>query len=131
MPVIELSTSDFDADFNLSRKDLLKKKVVLLIHRPTCGHCVHFKPEYFKASENAGSVIFAAIDTDSNPDFMRSLMQSAGAQYKPRGVPTVVSFNNGKYWSTYGANNNKYRTAEDVLEYVAGIGSADISYVDQ
>ena len=129
--VINLTENDFDGNFNLKNPDL-KGKVVVLVHRPTCPHCVHFKPNYIAAAKAAPSSIkFAQLNTDNSPNFLQNLMQSNTAKFMIRGVPTVVSFIDGQYYSTYGPNNSKYRTMEDVLEYADGIGSAEIYYTDE
>jgi thioredoxin-like negative regulator of GroEL len=132
-----LTTTDFDTNnFSLKRDDL-KGPVVILIARPTCPHCVHFKPEFEQAANAvSGNVRFAMINTDDQPDFLRLLSQNAkNAGFVVRGVPTVVSYLNGKYWSTYGpgpdqAGASRFRTKDDVIEFASGIGSADITYED-
>jgi len=134
----DISFADFDSsDFSLKRSDL-QGPVVILINRPTCPHCVHFKPAYLEAAAvaNQAGIKFLLIDTDANPEFLQALSKNAkAAGYNVRGVPTVVSYLNGKYWSTYGAGPDeagarRFRTKEDVLEFANGIGSADITYED-
>lgn len=134
---MEVSLANFDKQFNLKEHT---GPVVLLIYRPTCPHCVHFKPNFFAAAQEAKSslpnVTFLAINTDNDQTFLRQLSQTPEAGYNVRGVPTVVSYLDGKYWSTYGPGPDeegarKFRTKEDVLDFARGIGSADITYVDE
>lgn len=122
-----LSAKDFDENFNLINPKF-KGKVVVLFHRPTCPHCVHFKPEYEKAARSSGDVKFTEFNTDNNPNFLQKLYGSQTARFKIDGVPTVVSFFDGQYFSTYGPTNKNFRTKEDVLEYASGIGEAEIYY---
>jgi len=122
--VIMLKKSDFDDNLNLKRQG----KVVILFFANWCGHCKHLKPAYQQLADNSSGFTVAAVDADDNGGLIE-MIQSMGdnAEYKVQGYPTIVSYNNGKYYSTYGANNDKFRTFEDLMEYANGIGSAPVT----
>jgi len=121
----KLVDSQFDSNFKLQ----LPGKVVVLFYRPGCPHCDVYHPEYVKAAQKGyPGVTFSEINTSEHPNVLSRLANMSNPPFSVRGVPTVVCFNNGKYYSTYGANNEKFRTVEDTLEYASGIGSAPIVY---
>jgi hypothetical protein len=48
-------------------------------------------------------------------------------------VPKTISYYKGQYFSTYGKDPQSkypYRSLEDLKEYVDGIGTAEIQYVE-
>jgi thiol-disulfide isomerase/thioredoxin len=121
--VIMLKKSDFDDNLNLKRQG----KVVVLYFANWCGHCNRLKPAYQQLADSASGFTVAAVDADDN-DGLTEMINSKG-EYLVQGYPTIVSYNNGEYYSTYGANNDKFRTFEDLMEYAKGINSADVSIV--
>jgi thiol-disulfide isomerase/thioredoxin len=124
--VVMLKKSDFDDNLNLKKGG----KVVILYFADWCGHCKHLKPDYQKLADNASGFTVAAVDADDNDGLIEKI-QSMGknAEYEVRGFPTIVSYYNGKYFSTYGASDDKkFRSLEDLMEYANGIGTAQISY---
>lgn len=124
-----LKKSDFDDNLNLKKDG----KVVVLYFANWCGHCNHLKPDYQNLADNARGFTITAVDADDN-DGLIEMIQSKGdkGEYNVQGFPTIVSYNNGKYFSTYGPstgeNAKKFRTFEDLMEYSNGIGSAEITY---
>ena len=47
--------------------------------------------------------------------------------YSVRGVPMVVGYAGGKFFSEYADDDRaKFRTAESLLQYASGIGSAQV-----
>lgn len=55
-----------------------------------CGPCRHFAPVFDQfASENAGKVIAAKVDVDSN--------QNVAAKYNIRQIPTLLWFKGGNF----------------------------------
>jgi thiol-disulfide isomerase/thioredoxin len=127
MSVIPLNDADFDKDFHLKRKDL-QGAVVILFYRPSCPHCVIFKPNYFQAaSTGMPGVKFAALNTEDNPGTLDRLDKS-DVGFEVEGVPTVVSYDKGEYYSTYGPTNDEFRTPKDVLKFAGSIGHGDITY---
>ena len=126
--VVMLKKGDFDNELKLKKGG----KFVILYFANWCGHCKHLKPDYQKLADNANGFTVAAVDADNN-DGLIEMIQSMGdnAEYDVRGFPTIVSYNNGKYFSTYGPSNDgkQFRTFEDMMEYANGIGTADITFV--
>ena len=134
-----LKGSDFDNDLNLIKPDC-KSKTVILFYSPQCGHCVRFKPEYvdFMNDVNNGKygsdMSAKAINTAEARDFMQKMFSKPDErEYLIEGVPAVVSYENGKYFSTYGPGEGeeeikKYRSKRDLVDYIKGVGSAPITY---
>lgn len=127
MSVRELKDSEFDHAFKLIPKDL-QGHVVVLFYRPTCPHCVMFKPNFYEAAKKGSKgVVFGALNTDAYPGTLDRLSKS-GAPYDVEGVPTVVSYSKGKYFSTYGPTDENFRTTPDVLKFAETIDHADVTY---
>ena len=130
--VTKIKKEDFDDKLNLKKDG----KVVVLYFANWCGHCNHLKPDYQKLADNAKGFSVVAVDADDNDGLIEKI-QSMGddAEYDVRGFPTIVSYYNGKYFSTYGPSKGedgkKFRTFEDMIEYANGIGTAEITYVDR
>ena len=126
--IVMLKKGDFDDELNLKKDG----KVIILYFANWCGHCNHLKPDYQKLADSAKGFSVVAVDADDN-DGLIEMIQSMGdnAEYDVRGFPTIVSYNNGKYFSTYGASNDgkQFRSFEDMMEYANGIGTADITFV--
>jgi thiol-disulfide isomerase/thioredoxin len=138
--VIVLKNGDFDSNMNLTKSNL-KNKVIILYYADWCGHCKRLKPAYNQLIElsNNGKldVSVAAVNADDN-DGLLERMRGLGnkAEYDVRGFPSIVSYNNGKYYSTYSYDNTqegreKFRTLPDIIEYANGIGTAPITYVNR
>lgn len=134
---ISLSNKDFDIDMNLTKKGL-KQKVFVVFFNPGCGHCVHFKPVYEElanmSNQNKLDTSIATVNTGENRDLMQRINDPEMASKRDflvQGVPTIVSYHNGQYFSTYAPGpigSHPYRSLEDVIEYISGIGSAEITY---
>ena len=131
--MLSLTNKDFDDKLNLTNPLLTKGRVFIMYFAPSCGHCMALKPTVSQlANEYNGKsdVYIAGVDTPSNRDLMSKV--SGSGLYTVDGVPTCVSYYNGKYYSTYGIGGNgknPYRSAEDIKEYIGGIGTAPITYV--
>ena len=126
--IVMLKKGDFDDKLNLKKDG----KVVILYFANWCGHCNHLKPDYQKLADGAKGFTVAAVDADNNNGLIE-MIQSMGenSEYDVRGFPTVVSYNAGKYYSTYGPSNDgkEFRSFEDLMEYANGIGTSKITYV--
>jgi thiol-disulfide isomerase/thioredoxin len=138
--VIVLKNGDFDSNMNLTKSNL-KNKVIILYYADWCGHCKRLKPAYNQLIEMSNNgkldVSIAAVNADDNDGLMER-MRGLGnkAEYDVRGFPSIVSYNNGKYYSTYSYDNTqegreKFRTLPDIIEYANGIGTAPITYVNR
>lgn len=127
--IVMLKKGDFDDELNLKKGG----KVIILYFANWCGHCNHLKPDYQKLADGAKGFTVAAVDADNN-DGLIELIQSKGnkAEYQVQGFPTIVSYHDGNYFSTYGPSEGqggqKFRTFEDLAEYANGIGTAKITY---
>jgi hypothetical protein len=52
------------------------------------------------------------------------------------GVPTIVSYYKGQYYSTYSADTDEekkknFRKLPDLIEYLNGVGNAPVTYVER
>lgn len=88
----ELSIHEGMSDLNAPALDALIKKselpVVVDFWAAWCQPCKMFAPVFKQgASKMAGQVVFAKVDSEANP--------TASAQYKIRGIPTLILFQNG------------------------------------
>jgi len=124
--VVMLKKGDFDGDANLKNGG----NVVVLYFANWCGHCKSLKPAYQEFADNAKGFTVAAVDGDDN-DGLTDLINSKD-EYAVHGFPTIVSYDGGKYFSTYGPSDGeegrrKFRTVEDLMEYADGIGKADVT----
>jgi thioredoxin-like negative regulator of GroEL len=127
--VMMLNSSHFDKNFQL-KTPLDKYNIVILFYRDGCPHCVHLKPVYKQAADEQNqNVIYAAIDTASedSKDLMNHLSYQNNAPFEITGVPTIVAYHKGKFYSKFGGN----RTKSNIQQYAATIGKAPISYVKQ
>lgn len=128
--MISITEKSFDKDMNLIHPSLSKGKTLVLFFSPRCPHCTKFKPSYSEASGKLNGVKFALIDTSETPilDIINS--NTGKREYLVDGVPTLVSYLNGKYYSTYGpAQDNTgpaFRSVDDVIIYAKGIGKDPI-----
>ena len=138
------SDKDFDKDMNLINKDA-KDKTIILFYSPMCGHCVRMKPEYIKLAKAAlngdfgNDVSVSAVNTSDERDLMQRIHAPDminEREYIVMGVPTIVSYYKGQYYSTYSADTDEekkknFRKLPDLIEYIQGIGSAPVTYVER
>jgi thiol-disulfide isomerase/thioredoxin len=139
---LQLTSSDFDQnDFSLKNPNA-KRRTVIIFYAPWCGHCQHFKPIYEKVAQMANQgelgndVTVATVNGDDEKTILELLRNSGNAEFKVSGFPTVVSYWNGKYYSNYAPDSDPqkrqaYRTKDDLIEYIQGIGSSPVQYVQQ
>ena len=106
----------------------LPKKVVVMFFRDGCPHCEHLKPDYEQASKsNTNSdITFAYVNTSKNPELMQ-LIGSKTSPFQVEGVPTLVSYNNGRFFSKFGGA----RTTDNLLKYASTIGTADVTFLNK
>jgi hypothetical protein len=54
--------------------------------------------------------------------------------YEVQYIPTIVSYHNGKYYSTYDYDKNKpeerkeYRTPKNFAQYAYGVGKSNLNF---
>jgi thiol-disulfide isomerase/thioredoxin len=139
---VDLTDADFDAKMNLASNKNIKKRTVILFYSPQCGHCVRFKPEYEALAERVfkgemgDDVTIAKVDSSVNRDLMNRIHDpkfAAEREFNVMGVPTVVGYYNGKYYSTYAPGETEeerknFRTVKDLMDYISGLGTAPIVY---
>ncbi len=138
----ELTANDFDNDFNLTKNDS-KKRSIILFYSPQCGHCTRFKPTYLEFMDEVNNgkygqdVSAYIINTAEQRDLMKKMFTNMDQrEYLVEGVPMVVSYFNKVYYSTYGPgqtenDKKRYRTKEDLVEYLEGVGTAPITYTEK
>jgi len=131
--LIPLSDKDFDEKGNLT--SLKDKNVVIIFYADYCPACKGFKPTFEKAAsslQNDPVVVFAKVSTPENRDLMSRVR--GRFPFEVQYIPTVISYNKGKYYSTYDYDHSNpqdretYRTLPDVIEYAKSIGSGNIRY---
>ena len=128
-----VSAQHFDRKYRLIAPELAQGKVVIMLYRDTCPHCVHFKPNYASAAANPGDVKYVRMDTSAgeNQALLNAFYDDkSDAPFVLQGVPTVVGYFNGAYYSMYGPGDRsepEYRSVEGVQHYGAGLGSAPVS----
>ena len=131
MSIVPLSDEHFDDNGNLNV--LKDKNVVVLFYADYCPACKNFKPTFVKSAEEVkdGNIVFAAVHT---PDQRRLMSRLREFPFNVSFIPTVVSYNRGKYYSTYDYDESNpedrktYRTKPDVIEYAKGIGKAKVNF---
>ena len=142
--VLNLSSNDFDEQLNLIDPPSCKQdpstclrygKLVILVYRPGCPHCDIYHPTFVQAAQSNTdpNLRFAELNTSDNPDFLGKVNAAQGTiEFKIQGVPTVLGYQAGRFYSVYGASDassgKKFRSLQDTLEYGQGIGSAPIIY---
>jgi thioredoxin-like negative regulator of GroEL len=127
---IELTYNDFSKDGNLTLLNpKLQGNAVILFWHPGCGHCVNFKPNFEDFARKCTFAKVGMINTAENQDIGSIINQSN--KFRLNGVPMVVSYNKGNFFSEYGQGSigkHAYRSSEDLLEYASEIGNAEITY---
>lgn len=125
--IIYLTNDDFDAQGNLTNFSGVNGVIWFFSHG--CGHCMHMKGEYEKFAQllsNSPNIRAFAVDTAKHRDLMMRVKPEIFG-YMIRGVPTIVGYAGGKFFSEYEDDDrSKFRTAESLLQYAMGLGSAQI-----
>ena len=105
-------------------------KVVILFYRDGCPHCETMKPAYAEAAKVAQTMgaTFGFVNTgEPEQEQLMNFISKDQSPYDVNGVPTIVSYYNGRFFSKFGGQ----RTMENLLKWAAGIGTADVSFVKQ
>ncbi len=134
--VIRLSSNSFNDQLHLVDPRVNCGKVVILVYRPGCPHCDIYHPTFVQAAQSNPdpNLRFAELNTTDNPDFLNRVKSAQGTiEFKIEGVPTVLGYEAGTFYSVYESSGPQYkfkfRSVEDTLEYGSGIGTAEIHYV--
>lgn len=130
----EIKANHFDKKYRLVDPSM-QGKVVILFYRLGCGHCQNFKSNYTEAAmtDKSGAKYFR-LDTAApeNARFMETLYDdNSKAVFNLVGVPTVCSWNGGKFYSMYGPSDNEpeYRSVDGVQNYAATIGTGNVTFM--
>jgi thiol-disulfide isomerase/thioredoxin len=127
-----ISSADFDSNLNLVNPDF-QGPVVILFWSSGCPHCTHYHPTFQQAAQEAAKygVRFLEVHTPDNPDLMTAVENHPSPKFKVDGIPTIVSYNNGQYWSTYGPgrNRDKFRSFPETVLFAKTIQQVPVSYV--
>ena len=112
------------------------KNVIILYYAEFCPACKMFKPTFEKVAEEVMSqspdIKFYMVSTSDNRDLMAKVAEKF--PYEVQYIPTVVSYNKGKYYSTYDYDNNKpeerkeYRTPKNLAQYAYGVGKSKLNF---
>jgi len=127
-----LCDENFDDALNIIHPELSQGDLVVMWQRPGCPHCDIMKPEFEKADRlTTAGAKFAIVDIRQCPGAFAKA-NGPMSPYKVAGVPKVVSYSNGKYFSTYVNNPDAapeiragYRKAADIALYADTIGTVE------
>ena len=124
-----LCDANFDPNMNLVDTSAANGKTVVLFSRPGCPHCKHMTEEYKGAIGLAPDVTFKVVNTGD----CRGVMAAASgptSPFKVNGVPKIVGYLNGQYFSTYVRNEmapaenlKNFRRASDLALFGQTIGT--------
>ena len=117
-----IGTENFNKDFTL-KEPLRSQNTVILFYSDNCPHCVHFKPEYMQAAAD-DSAVYCAVNVDKNQQLMQAL-DGKNSPFDVSGVPTIVSFHGGKFYSKFGGKRN----SQNVQNYARTIGTAPVAFI--
>jgi len=115
----------FDDNFNL-KGNYANGPVVIFFGRPSCPYCVQAKPEFEAAASTDTNAIYRVINTADprNQSFMDTCYNAPNVPFKIQGVPHIIGYHNGKFYSNFGGD----RTAQNFRKYAAGLGKAPIVF---
>jgi hypothetical protein len=126
---MSLCDANFDSNMNLINTPAANGKTVVLFSRPGCPHCEHMTDEYNGAAGLAPDVAFKVVNTGECRGVM-NFASSPSSPFKVNGVPKVVGYYNGQYFSTYVRNENapaenlkNFRRASDLALFGQTIGA--------
>ncbi len=130
-PVICLTNSDFDEQGNLP--SFSNVNGVVFFGSNNCSHCQRTKPAFANFAKHLPRTNIRAfyIEGPDNKELLMRINPTTWG-YLIRGFPTIVSYNNGRFFSEYDvdqANPQAFRTTEDLLEYAKGIGAVQVEMV--
>jgi len=127
---IPLKDLDFDVDGTLK---LYPEKVVIMFYSDMCGHCNNMKQDYARfatVGNKTPGMKICKVDVRNNPTLMNRINPKAWG-FQAKGVPTIVSYNNKKFFSEYAPSGDgkMFRKLEDLVEYAKGVGTATVEKV--
>ena len=123
---VEMKATAFRPDMTL--KDPWNKgNCVILFYMDGCGHCRHFKPIFDQAAAEEDPRVCKYFKVNIDPEtkadqvsyfMLDQYMKEPEAPFQVDGVPHVVSYSQGKFFSNFGGD----RTKEDVMAFGRSIG---------
>ena len=126
---MSLCDANFDSQMNLVNTDAAVGKTVVLFSRPGCPHCEHMTEDYKGARGLAPGVNFKVVNTGNCRGVMATASGPA-SPFKVNGVPKIVGYLDGKYFSTYVRNDKapaenlkNFRRAADLALFGQTIGT--------
>ncbi len=115
--VAYLEYDDFTEDgiLKIKGKNGVNLPVMLLLQGDYCGYCTQFKPEFLKVVNALKNKVFpVTIQMDGKESELSLGKKASKFIPKFKGVPMVVFFVDGKYYSTYEGD----RRADALIKYV-------------
>ena len=114
--------------FNPDHTIKVPKKVVIMFFRDGCPHCETLKPTFAQvASSNRDpNVTFGYVNTAKSPELMKQISDKS-SPYDVEGVPTIVSYHNGRFFSKFGGD----RSLANIQNYSSTVGTADVTFVNK
>lgn len=132
MSVRFLDNDDFDVYGNIVDRHLSSGKAVILFYSDKCGACKEYKPAIEQLSKLRPDIKILMVSTLHNPELIDRTHKVF--PYTVDFVPTVVSYDNGSFYSSfdygglpyYGGSPYNARREDPLLsslvKYVDGIG---------
>jgi thiol-disulfide isomerase/thioredoxin len=125
-----LTSQNFDKDINLVG---IQGPSVILFWSSGCPHCTAYHPVFEQAAIEAAKhgIPFFEVHTPDNQDLMQAIEAQENPKFVVNGIPTIVSYLDGQYSSTYGPGKNKknFRSLQETLLFASTIGKSPIVYV--
>jgi thiol-disulfide isomerase/thioredoxin len=125
MKLNHITRDAFNQDLTL-RDPLNQGKVIIIFYRDSCPACSQFKPTFIQAVGVPNqNVQYIAVNTEeeSNQKLLKDI--DARGPFMITGVPTVVGYFNGKFYSKFGGD----RTVQELVKYGQGLGTAPVTFV--
>lgn len=126
-PIRFLDNKDFDYYGNIVDMGLRGGKTVIMFYADSCKDCKEFYPVYQQLSKMNPDAKICMVSTLKNAKLMARLKKVF--PFTVENTPTVISYLDGGFYSSYDyghGERDRYRSLDDMLKYVDGIGKAKI-----